>query len=199
MRPLDAALYPGMIALSPQTRVARVWKPGYQRRTNRAVSAFFVAKSLASQREGESPAGFLWFRFSTPLACPLCGNGGRSQRNQRKNTMSKITGHTTLHNAVQEMWNRCLAAGLSRDELKFFARFSDAASDAANNLHDVVEGIGCLVSHDDQTVKCGVFQTVNTLPPLLFSISESLDAIAALGYIGSAAADELYGREEARP
>ena len=112
-----------------------------------------------------------------------------TKTHETKQHVKAIQGPPTLSKAVEELWARCSNTGLSREELKFFAGCTEAAGNAVRNLRDTLEGLAILV-YQDKT-RAWAFQCPRNLPPLLFSISESLDAIAALSCLGEYAFDEL--------
>lgn len=94
---------------------------------------------------------------------------GASPSQDQTTTARTIRGIPDIANIVQERWERA-ADNLSDTELDWFARSAgDYASLALRNLETVMEGIGCLVSSDDQQkMACGNFQDGRKVPALLF-------------------------------
>lgn len=87
---------------------------------------------------------------------------------------------SAISNALATMWAKSKAQ-LSDDELQAISDLSDTAQFAANNLRQVVEGIGNLVLADESaTHQAGNFRTADSVSTLLFSIASQIDLIDGL-------------------
>ncbi|KAK43627.1 hypothetical protein BG58_31360 [Caballeronia jiangsuensis] len=96
------------------------------------------------------------------------------------------------------LWTTFEPGKASDEELKFLAGAACEASSTARSLSHTVSGVGCLVAEDlDNGQKSGALQGEG-LPSFLFGISEQLDTIAQMAFIGSEAASYLDMRQGAR-
>jgi hypothetical protein len=87
------------------------------------------------------------------------------------------------------LFNRVKSSEWTADELEFLSHSAETASHMAGNLAEVVSGVGCLVSWDDQPGKsqAGNFRAGDDVSALLFTISEQIATIGELANIGSEA------------
>ena len=81
--------------------------------------------------------------------------------------------------------------GLTLEELAWFARATSNAQHAAEYLSAMVEGVGCLVNEDRNEENAPGVGSFENPAKLLFSIKESLDAIAGLAHVGNVASARL--------
>jgi hypothetical protein len=95
-----------------------------------------------------------------------------------------------LYNRIEE---------LDAEELEFLSHSTELACHMAMNLSGVTSGIGCLVNWDDQPdkIQAGNFRDSSDVSDLLFTISNALDVIGELAYIGSEASFMLREDERA--
>lgn len=69
---------------------------------------------------------------------------------------------------------------------------TDAAASEARRLAEVASGIGCLVSNDGRTkAGAGSFQDADAVAALMWSMSHSFEAVAAMAEVGGYAASKL--------
>ncbi|MEQ1636517.1 MAG: hypothetical protein ABL903_07485 [Methylococcales bacterium] len=92
-----------------------------------------------------------------------------------------------ITSAINLLWTRS-APHLRIDELKDLCFCSEMAEEAADNLAQVMMGIGCLV-HDDK--ESGSFQSAYTAATLLWNLAHQVQTIQALIAVGSNADDTL--------
>ncbi|CAL8474553.1 hypothetical protein [Caballeronia sp. S22] len=96
------------------------------------------------------------------------------------------------------LWGTFEPSKASDEELKFLSDAACEASSTARSLSHTVSGVGCLVAEDlSNGQKSGALQGEG-LPTFLFGISEQLDTIAQMAFIGSEASSYLGMRHEAR-
>lgn len=101
-----------------------------------------------------------------------------------------------VHDITLDLWR--IASERAKLTIEEIEEFSDATGQGyfANNLAVVVDGIGCLVSSDNNAnpgTRSGSFQGQDT-SNLLFSIGECLRLIAAREQVASEAAYQLAKR-----
>jgi len=96
----------------------------------------------------------------------------------------------TASNCMYKLWEAS-ADNLTREQLKWFASLSGLAERQAQNLADVVEGIGCIVADD----KTGSFDSGSPLSTLLFNINQQIETISGLVHVSSNAYDRLVDPE----
>lgn len=96
----------------------------------------------------------------------------------------------TVAHIFEELWGRT-SDRLSDKELEWFEGATATANFAAQNLRDVVEGIGCLVSADEDRdtgrPNAGNFRSADDVSKLLFFIAQSVDSLHGLMTIGEEA------------
>lgn len=78
---------------------------------------------------------------------------------------------------------------MSEGELQEVSCLTELAADEAQRISDLCMGLGCLVSTDglNRGAPAGNFQDAGSVSSLLFSLSHSLDVIAAMAKLGAAA------------
>ena len=96
-------------------------------------------------------------------------------------------------NVVQELWGRA-ANGLSKEELKWFARSLEHASLVACNLSCTADGIAFLLTGDLES-NTGCFQSSPDVSKLLFFVAQVVDHIQSMIFIGDAATDRLINHD----
>lgn len=94
-------------------------------------------------------------------------------------------------NVLWQLWERT-ASDLNNTELEYFAKATEHAQSEAQNLRDVVSGIGCLIASDTQS---GALQDGGGASSMLFAIAGQLDTIAGMIEIGRAANNRLHQPE----
>ncbi len=87
---------------------------------------------------------------------------------------------------------------LGDDELEFLAGGSEEAANDAVRLSRIVSGIGCLISEEQMsdTLGSGALQG-DDLPQLMWFVSNQIEAIGKMAWIGSEADYELRRRAQA--
>ena len=107
----------------------------------------------------------------------------------------EIGGCAKTSRIIEELWART-ADSLSPKELEWFAGAGTNAAFQANNLSEVLEGIGCLAASDESNkYRAGSFSDGHSLSSLLFIISSQIDAIAGVMGISNLANHRLTNPE----
>ena len=96
-------------------------------------------------------------------------------------------GLKTVSNGFFALWEKSVNS-LTKEELEWFAQFTDEAELAGKNLSGVLNGLGCLIGSDDNT---GSFQDQGAVSELLFNLSHQIDTINGMIQIGSSAEHRL--------
>lgn len=98
---------------------------------------------------------------------------------------------STISNAMMTLWGKSKSK-LTEDELQAMSDLSDTAQFTANNLRQIVEGIGCMLLADDSAIhQAGNFRTADSVSTLLFSIAGQIDLIDGLIQVSSEAQHRL--------
>jgi hypothetical protein len=114
-----------------------------------------------------------------------------SQFSRRKKTLRPLT----FSSALLKLWDQA-ADNLTLEELHWFSDF-DFVDMATMDLHDVIEGIACLVVNDQREnnhLITGYFQSPEAISILLFTIANSVDALRGLGFVANDAKHRLATR-----
>jgi hypothetical protein len=85
------------------------------------------------------------------------------------------------------------APHLSDAELEFMSRAMDHAGTEAGNMARITESLGCLIAKDTE----GEFD--ESLPTLLFQVSNHMDLVSGLTWIGNEAEFRLHNPDKAFP
>lgn len=102
---------------------------------------------------------------------------------------------STISNAMMTLWGKSKSK-LTEDELLAMSDLGDTAQFTANNLRQIVEGIGCMLLADDSaTRQAGNFRTADSVSTLLFSIAGQIDLINGLIQISTEAECRLNDSE----
>lgn len=102
-------------------------------------------------------------------------------------------GAPTVRRALLNLWEKS-SQQMNPEELKWFAGFVEQAQLNAEDLAETIAGIGCLVGNDPE-IGAGNFQNKNSVMTLLINLSQQVDAIAGMIYIGDCATDRLINPE----
>ncbi|WP_445368525.1 hypothetical protein ACH5Y9_03410 [Methylomonas sp. BW4-1] len=96
-------------------------------------------------------------------------------------------GVRSISKAIDTLWGTS-ADQLSQQELEWFAGFTDAARNDAEDLARIVSGIGFLIDNDSDA---GNFKDKREVMRLLTTISNQIDTIAGMITLGDYASSRL--------
>ncbi|MCQ8103543.1 hypothetical protein NP590_05445 [Methylomonas sp. SURF-2] len=100
-------------------------------------------------------------------------------------------GAPTVRRALLNLWEKS-SQQMNPEELEWFAGFVEQAHLNAEDLAETVAGIGYLIGNDENG---GNLQSKHSVMTLLISLSQQIDAIAGMIYIGDCATDRLINPE----
>lgn len=94
------------------------------------------------------------------------------QTNQNTSTnKAPISGCISTSKIMFELWERN-ANNLTKELLEWFADATECASILSQDLQNVLDGIGCLISEDGKTkTNAGNFQSRDDVPTCYFSLA----------------------------
>ncbi len=100
----------------------------------------------------------------------------------------------SIGNLIREIGDLALDQ-MNREQLEAVAMFDVHSEEFAPNLADLAEGLGCLIAQDAQDadegrISSGVLQGTRAIAAFA-AIRESVDIIAAVGYITNYATSKL--------
>jgi hypothetical protein len=99
---------------------------------------------------------------------------------------------------LQFLWGTIDRIKASDEELAFLSEAATEASNMARSLSDTVSGVGCLIAEDQhEGMKSGALQD-GAIPGFLFGISDQLNTIAEMAFIGNEAGFLLSKRRAAK-
>lgn len=104
-------------------------------------------------------------------------------------------GVRSISKAIDRLWENS-ANRLSQQELEWFAGFTEAARNDADDLSHIVSGLGCLIGNDKN---CGNFRDEGAVMNLLNNLSHQIDTIAGMIALGAFATDRLRHPETYNP